>query len=78
MADAWELPVARHDCTGPVVWLASKHLSLHIPNALTQESVRALPQVKNGMISLNDKPGLGLELLPDLHKRADAVVRVSR
>jgi L-alanine-DL-glutamate epimerase-like enolase superfamily enzyme len=65
-------------------------LSLHAPNALIQESVRAfysgwykelvteLPQVKNGMISLNDKPGLGLELLPDLHQRADAVVRVSR
>jgi hypothetical protein len=29
------------------------------------------------MISLNDKPGLGLELLPDLHKRADAIVRLS-
>jgi L-alanine-DL-glutamate epimerase-like enolase superfamily enzyme len=40
--------------------------------------VTELPQVKNGMISLNDKPGLGLELLPDLHKRVDAVVRVSR
>ena len=90
MADAWQLPVAPHDCTGPVVWTASTHLSLHAPNALIQESVRAfysgwykelvteLPQVKNGMISLNDKPGLGLELLPDLHQRADAVVRVSR
>jgi L-alanine-DL-glutamate epimerase-like enolase superfamily enzyme len=89
MADAWQLPVAPHDCTGPVVWAASTHLSLHAPNALIQESVRAfysgwykelvteLPQVKNGMISLNDKPGLGLELLPDLHKRADAVVRLS-
>jgi hypothetical protein len=30
------------------------------------------------MISLNDKPGLGLELLPDLHKRADAIVKISR
>jgi hypothetical protein len=29
------------------------------------------------MISLNDKPGLGIELLPDLHRRADAMVRVS-
>ncbi|MDB5884807.1 MAG: dehydratase, partial [Polaromonas sp.] len=36
-----------------------------------------LPVVSQGMISLNDKPGLGLELLPDLHKRADAVVRIS-
>ena len=89
MADAWQLPVAPHDCTGPVVWTASTHLSLHAPNALIQESVRAfytgwykelvteLPVVKNGMISLNDKPGLGIELLPDLHLRKDAVVRVT-
>jgi galactonate dehydratase len=27
------------------------------------------------MLSLNGKPGLGLELLPDLHKRADATLR---
>ena len=90
MADAWQLPVAPHDCTGPVVWAASTHLSLHAPNALVQESVRAfftgwykelvteLPVVENGMISLNNKPGLGLELLPDLHKRRDAVVRISK
>lgn len=89
MADAWQLPVAPHDCTGPVVWTASTHLSLHAPNALIQESVRAfysgwykelvteLPRVEHGMISLNDKPGLGIELLPDLHKRKDALVRVS-
>jgi L-alanine-DL-glutamate epimerase-like enolase superfamily enzyme len=36
-----------------------------------------LPSVKNGMVSLSDKPGLGLELLPDLPRRADAKVRVS-
>ena len=87
LADAWQLPVAPHDCTGPVVWTASSHLSLHAPNALVQESVRAfytgwykelvteLPVVKNGMLSLGDKPGLGLELLPDLHLRPDAIVR---
>ena len=90
MADAWQLPVAPHDCTGPVVWAASTHLSLHAPNALIQESVRAfhtgwyrelvteLPQVSNGMITVSGKPGLGIELLPDLHRRADAVVRVAR
>ena len=89
MADAWQLPVAPHDCTGPVVWAASTHLSLHAPNALIQESVRAfytgwyrelvtqLPVVKDGMITLGDAPGLGLELLPDLHLRKDAVVRFS-
>lgn len=90
MADAWQLPVAPHDCTGPVVWTASTHLSLHAPNALIQESVRAfytgwytelvteLPRVKHGMVSVNDKPGLGIELLPDLHQRKDASVRVSK
>jgi galactonate dehydratase len=90
MADAWQLPVAPHDCTGPVVWTASTHLSLHAPNALIQESVRAfftgwykelvtdLPIVENGMIRLGDKPGLGTELLPDLPRREDAIVRISR
>jgi len=89
MADAWQLPVAPHDCTGPVVWTASTHLSLHAPNALIQESVRAfytgwyrelvteLPQVENGTVTLNDKPGLGIALLPDLPRRKDAIVRVS-
>ena len=68
----------------------SSFKTLGAPNALIQESVRAfyngwykelvteLPIVENGMIRLNDKPGLGLELLPDLHKRADAVVRLSK
>lgn len=90
MADAWQLPVAPHDCTGPVVWTASTHLSLHAPNALVQESVRAfysgwyrelvteLPRVEQGHISLNGKPGLGIALLPDLPKRPDAIVRFSR
>ncbi len=89
MADAWQLPVAPHDCTGPVVWAASTHLSLHAPNALIQESVRAfytgwykelvteLPMVDRGMIGLSEKPGLGLELQPDLYRRRDATVRVS-
>src|SRR4029450_8168017 len=41
MAEAWHLPIARDDCTGPVVLCASTHLSLNAPNALIQESVRA-------------------------------------
>jgi len=80
MAEAWHLPVAPHDCTGPVVLTASTHLSLNAPNALVQESVRAfyrtwyrdlvtaLPEVRNGMITVPPGPGLGLELLPDLDR----------
>ena len=71
MADAWHLPVAPHDCTGPVVLTASTHLSLNAPNALVQESVRAyyrtwyrdlvtaLPEVKDGFISVPPGPGPG-------------------
>jgi galactonate dehydratase len=80
MAEAEKLPVAPHDCTGPVVLAASTHLSLSAPNALIQESVRAfykgwyaeivtgLPEVKNGQISVSRSPGLGMELIPDLDR----------
>ena len=89
MAEAWHLPVAPHDCTGPVVLAASTHLSCNAPNALIQESVRAfytgwyrelvtaLPEVKDGMIAPPPGPGLGLDLLPDIASRKDAVVRFS-
>lgn len=80
MAETWQLPVAPHDCTGPVVLAASTHLSLNAPNALVQESVRAfyktwyrdlvtaLPAVSNGMITVPPGPGLGMELNPDLDR----------
>ena len=60
-------------------------------NALIQESVRAfytgwykelvteLPVVSNGEVTLNfAKPGLGLELLPDVESRKDAFRQFSR
>ncbi|MBI3455710.1 MAG: mandelate racemase/muconate lactonizing enzyme family protein [Candidatus Rokubacteria bacterium] len=89
MAEAFGLPVAPHDCTGPVVWAASVHLSINAPNALIQETVRAfytgwytelvsgLPIVERGMVRLPGGPGLGVELLPGLTQRRDAVVRFS-
>ncbi|MEP3247737.1 MAG: mandelate racemase/muconate lactonizing enzyme family protein [Sneathiella sp.] len=87
MAEAWHTPVAPHDCTGPVVYTASCHFSLHAPNTYIQESVRAfytgwykdlvtdLPLVEDGFISLWDRPGLGITLNPDLFKREDACLR---
>ena len=80
MAEAWHLPVAPHDCTGPVVLCASTHLSLNAPNALVQESVRAfyrtwyrdlvtaLPEVKDGMITVPPGAGLGMELNPEMDR----------
>jgi len=79
--------IAPHDCTGPVVWAAGVHVSLNAPNTLIQEVVRAfftgwytelvggLPTVENGRVSLSERPGLGLDLLPGLTERPDATVR---
>jgi galactonate dehydratase len=89
MAEAHQLPVAPHDCTGPVLLTASVHLSLNCPNALVQEVVRAfyhdwyaeivtdLPPLKDGYITLPETPGLGTRLRPGLRDRPDAVVRRS-
>jgi L-alanine-DL-glutamate epimerase-like enolase superfamily enzyme len=89
LAEAYQRPVAPHDCNGPVVWVASIHLMAHIPNALIMEVVRAyystwykdvltdLPQVKNGYVQPLDGPGLGTRLLPDLLRRPGVTVRRS-
>ena len=81
MAEPWHLPIAPHDCTGPVVLAASTHPSLNAPNALIQESVRAfysswyqdmvtvVPPVGDGHITVPKGPGLGLDLHPDLDRR---------
>jgi galactonate dehydratase len=90
MAEARHLPVAPHDCTGPVVFTASTHLSVNLPNALVQESVRAyytgwykelvtaLPSVADRHVSPPDGPGLGTDLLPGLRERPDAHLRTSK
>lgn len=89
LAEAWHLPVAPHDCTGPVVFTASTHLALNAPNALVQESVRAfyngwyrevmtaLPKIENGFVTVPDGPGLGCELMPDIEKRFSVTRRSS-
>ena len=41
LAESYELPIAPHDCTGPVVLTASTHLATSAPNAMVQETVRA-------------------------------------
>jgi galactonate dehydratase len=89
IAEAHQLPVAPHDCTGPVVLMASVHLSMNATNALIQETVRAflggwyselvtrLPRIERGYVYPPEGPGLGTELLPGLERRPDAIVRVS-
>jgi L-alanine-DL-glutamate epimerase-like enolase superfamily enzyme len=90
LAEASELPVTLHDCTGPIVYAASSALSATLPNANYQECVRAyfsgwytevvdrLPRVENGQVFPLEGPGLGLKLKPEVFARPDATVRVSR
>ena len=90
MAEAWHLPVAPHDCTGPVVLTASTHLSLNVTNALVQESVRAfhrtwyrdvvtaVPPIAGGRITVPEGSGWGTDLHPELDERFEVARRVSR
>lgn len=87
MAEAAELPVTLHDCTGPVVYAASCALSATLPNASWQECVRAylagwyreivadLPALTGGRVAPLDGPGLGLRLRDELFARPDATVQ---
>ena len=89
MAEAYSLPVAPHDCVGPLTFVADVHLCMNLPNALVQEVVRAyihgwyrdlvteLPRVKDGFVYLPEGHGLGTELRRDVFERSDAVVRIT-
>lgn len=90
LASAWNLPVAAHDCSGPVVLTASTHFSMHVAGAAVQESVRAyyqgwyrdlvteLPIIESGRIRPPEGPGLGTQLQPDLTDRPGVHVRRAR
>jgi galactonate dehydratase len=90
LAQAFERPVAPHDCTGPVVYTAATHLSIHAPNAIVQEHVRAfasgwyrelvteLPVIEAGQITAPSGPGLGTALRPEVLEREDVEIRTSR
>lgn len=87
LADARGLPIAPHDCTGPVVLTAGTHVCVSAPNALLQETVRAfyrgwyadlvtqLPIIADGRIRPPEGPGLGTELHPDVRTRGDVQLR---
>ena len=88
LAEAYLKPVALHDCTGPVSLVASTHLSINVPNAFIQETVRAhyawygelvtkLPPILGGRIRPPEGPGLGTELHDDVRRRPDASTRTS-
>jgi galactonate dehydratase len=89
MAESHQLPVALHDCVGPVNFIVNTHLSTHFPNAFVQEFARAfyydwyadivteLPRVDRGFVHPLTGPGLGASLRPEVRSRTDLTTRVS-
>jgi len=89
MAAARHLPVAVHDCAGPLNYIVGVHLSCSLSNAFVQESVRAfyrgwyrdivteLPAVSAGQVFPTAGPGIGAELRPEVWTRSDAAVETT-
>ncbi|MFE6736562.1 mandelate racemase/muconate lactonizing enzyme family protein [Microbacterium sp. NPDC057650] len=89
LADAYGVPIAPHDCTGPATLAACGHLTSSQPNGLIQETVRAflrtwyaelvtgLPEVNGSTMSVGDEPGHGVSIRPELLGTDMFVRRVS-
>ena len=90
MAETYYLPIAPHNCGGPVLHFATAHLSANVTNLYIMESVRRhyseeydglvtrkLVAGLTGDLPLPPGPGLGVELSPEVLARKDAIVRRS-
>src|SRR5437879_2045559 len=87
MAETYYLPVAPHNCGGPVLHAASAHLAANLTNLYILETVRRhyldeyrgmvtnTLAVKDGLVALPPGPGLGVELDPGVFECKDAVVK---
>jgi galactonate dehydratase len=76
-AETYYLPVAPHNCSGPVSHFANWHFSITTPNFLILETVRrhygerydsiatSTGAPTNGRLGLPPGPGLGVELKPE-------------
>lgn len=85
MAEAYFVPFAPHNPNGPIATIASAHFLSSIPNALVLETVGSEadlamfadivdrpPRIDRGVLTLDDSPGLGVALLPDVVDRRPA------
>jgi galactonate dehydratase len=89
LAEAFAIPTAPHDCTGPIALTAGTHFSMTQSNVAYQETVRSfyrgwypslvdgLPEIRSGQISVSDRPGLGLTLHPDLAEQDSVITRTT-
>ena len=87
LAESHMKSIAFHDCSGPITLAVSTHLALACSNVIEQEITRGfyygwyhelvteLPIIENGMISVSNKPGLGMDLSNDLLKKSDIMIK---
>lgn len=88
MADAYHIPGSPHTCGGPLLWVASTHLTTALANFSYMESnywkythqypyfISNVPVPVNGYVSAPEKPGLGVEIRKELFENGDAIVEV--
>ncbi|MBI4306567.1 MAG: mandelate racemase/muconate lactonizing enzyme family protein [Chloroflexi bacterium] len=89
LASAHQVPLAPHDCTGPVNMFACAQICVAAPNVMVMESNRAMHRgwygrfvrpnsvIKDGYLLAPEGPGIGTRLRPEVRDRSDAVVAVS-
>jgi L-alanine-DL-glutamate epimerase-like enolase superfamily enzyme len=90
MAQAYNLPVTMHDCTGPLTLFTGLHIAAAIPNVVFQETVRAHirsfygdlvetnVEIAGGHAQLPQGTGLGVTLRPELFDPQHEGYRISQ
>jgi len=89
LADQYGVPVAPHDCTGPVSLAVATHLVTAIPNGHVQEVARSFyhgwygqvsegyPAIADGRITPSTAPGHGVTLRPEMLMDPSTIRRVT-
>ena len=89
MADSMQLPIAPHTAGGPLLFYASTHLTTASPNVWIQESCQRFYEhdwplmlenpiaPKDGYISMNDEPGFGMRIKPEVWNHPASVHQVT-
>jgi len=89
MAESYNLPIATHDCVGPVTLAFSVQLSLNAPNTIIQETVRAfnntwyqeivnnLPDIRDGYAYATQEIGCGTNLSNSFINSKETITKTS-
>jgi galactonate dehydratase len=90
LANLHSVPIAPHDCTGPISLAVGVHLATSVPNCHVQEVARAfyygwygdfvtgLPEIKDGRIYPSKSPGLGVELTEEFLKNSSTKITTTK